>query len=69
MSDSNVHDVHGLPIVLIGGGAGRLKGGRHLRYAAGTPLTNLYLTVLNKLGVAVEKIGDSKGQLQHLSDV
>jgi hypothetical protein len=69
MSDSNVHDIHGLPIVLIGGGAGRLKGGRHLRYAAGTPLTNLYLTVLNKLGVPVERIGDSNGQLEHLSDV
>jgi len=69
MSDSNVHDIHGLPIVLIGGGAGRLKGGRHLTYAPGTPLTNLYLTVLNKLGVPVERIGDSNGQLAHLSDV
>ena len=69
MSDSNVHDIHGLPIVLIGGGAGRLQGGRHLRYAAGTPLTNLYLTVLNKLGVPVERIGDSNGQLEHLSGV
>ena len=69
MSDSNVHDIHGLPIVLIGGGAGRLQGGRHLRYAAGTPLTNLYLTVLNKLGVPVERVGDSNGQLEHLSDL
>jgi uncharacterized protein DUF1552 len=69
MSDSNVHDIHGLPIVLIGGGAGRLKGGRHLTYAPGTPLTNLYLTVLNKLGVPVERIGDSNGRLEHLSDV
>jgi Protein of unknown function (DUF1552) len=69
MSDSNVHDIHGLPIVLIGGGAGRLQGGRHLRYAAGTPLTNLYLTVLNTLGVPVERIGDSNGQLEHLSGV
>ena len=69
MSDSNVHDIHGLPIVLIGGGAGRLQGGRHLRYAAGTPLTNLYLTVLNKLGVPVERVGDSNGQLEHLSGV
>jgi hypothetical protein len=69
MSDSNVHDIHGLPIALIGGGAGRLKGGRHLRYAAGTPLTNLYLTLLNKLGVPVERIGDSNGRLEHLSEV
>ena len=69
MSDSNVHDIHGLPIVLIGGGAGRLQGGRHLRYAAGTPLTNLYLTVLNKFDVPVERVGDSNGQLEHLSGV
>ena len=69
MSDSNVHDIHGLPIVLIGGGAGRLHGGRHLRYAAGTPLTNLYLTVLNKFDVPVERVGDSNGQLEHLSGV
>src|SRR4029079_9371947 len=45
MSDSNVHDIHGLPIVLIGGGAGRLQGGRHLRDGAGPPLTQLYLNV------------------------
>jgi hypothetical protein len=69
MSDSNVHDIHGLPIVLIGGGAGRLKGGRHLTYAPGTPLTNLYLTILNKFGVPIERIGDSNGRLEHLSDV
>jgi hypothetical protein len=69
MSDSNVHDIHGLPIVLIGGGGGRLKGGRHLTYAPGTPLTNLYLTILNKFGVPLERIGDSNGQLEQLSGV
>jgi hypothetical protein len=69
MSDSNVHDIHGLPIILLGGGAGQLKGGRHLRYSAGTPLTNLYLTILNKLGVKVERVGDSNGQLEHLSEI
>jgi len=69
MSDSNVHDIHGLPIVLIGGGSGRLKGGRHVTYAPGTPLTNLYLTILNTLGVPVERIGDSNGQLEHLSGI
>jgi hypothetical protein len=69
MSDSNVHDVHGLPILLLGGGAGLLKSGRHLRYPEGTPLTNLYLTLLNKLGVPVERVGDSTGQVAHLSDL
>ncbi len=69
MSNPNVHDIHKLPILLVGGGAGQIKGGRHLRYPDETPLTNLYLTVLNKVGVPVERVGDSTGQLQHLSDV
>jgi hypothetical protein len=69
MSDSNVHDIHGLPLLLLGGGAGQLKGGRHIRYSPGTPLTNLYLTILNKLGVPVERVGDSNGQLEHLSAI
>jgi hypothetical protein len=69
MSDSNVHDIHGLPILLAGGGAGHLRGGRHVRYAAGTPLTNLYLTLLHKLGVPVERVGDSTGRLEGLSDL
>ena len=69
MSDSNVHDIHGLPILVAGGGAGHLRGGRHVRYAAGTPLTNLYVTLLDKLGVPVERVGDSTGRLEGLSDI
>ena len=69
MSDSNLHIPLGLPILLAGGGAGTLKGGRHLRYRAGTPLANLYLTLLNKLGVPVERIGDSTGTFRELSAV
>jgi hypothetical protein len=53
----------------MGGGAGQIKGGRHLRYPKGTPVTNLYLSVLNKLGVPVERIGDSTGQFAELSAV
>ena len=49
-------------------GGSQLKGGRHLRYR-GTPLANLYMTLLANLGVAVERIGDSTGQLAFLSDV
>jgi hypothetical protein len=67
MGDSNLHDPRDLPILLAGGGTGRLEGGRHLRYAKGTPLTNMYLTVLNKLGVPVERIGDSTGAIAHLT--
>ena len=52
-----------------GGGAGRLTGGRHLRYAEGTPLANLFMALLTKLDVPVEQFGDSTGTLQHLNDV
>jgi hypothetical protein len=69
MSNSNQHVPHKLPVLLLGGGAGHLKAGRHLRFADETPLTNLYLTVLNQLGVPVERIGDSSGQMRELSEV
>ncbi len=69
MADSNAHTSLGLPLVVAGGGAGQLSGGRHLRYPEGTPLTNLYVSLLNKVGVPVESIGDSTGELQHLSDI
>ena len=69
MSDSNLHIPLGLPILVAGGGAGALKGGRHLRYPEGTPLTNLYQTLLGKLGVPVERIGDSTGTFRELSAV
>jgi Protein of unknown function (DUF1552) len=67
MSDGNLHSHLNLPLLLVGGGAGRLKGGRHVRYAADTPLANLHLTVLDKLGVRMDSFGDSNGQLRELS--
>ena len=48
---------------------GTLKGGRHLVYPEHTPLTNLQLTLLNKLGVPAEKLGDSNGQFKELSEL
>ncbi|MDE2929050.1 MAG: DUF1552 domain-containing protein [Acidobacteriota bacterium] len=69
MSDSDLHTPRNLPILVAGGGAGRLKGGRHVRFQKGTPLTNLYMTVLSQLGVPAERIGDSTGQVEFLSDV
>ncbi|PWU05523.1 MAG: hypothetical protein C5B51_14250 [Terriglobia bacterium] len=69
MSDSNAHDPKNLPILLAGGGAGQIKSGRHLRFAKDTPLANLHLTLLDKLGVHVEKLGDSAGELTELSAV
>ena len=69
ISDGNQHLHTNLPILVAGGGAGRITGGRHLRYPEETPLTNLQLTLLDKLGVEAESLGDSTGQLQHLSGV
>ena len=67
MSDGNRHDHHDLPALLVGGGAGQLVGGRHMRVAKDTPNTNLFLTMLDKLGVAIETMGDSNGRLDPLS--
>jgi hypothetical protein len=61
MSDSNAHDPRNLPILLIGG-AGQIRGGRHLKYAA-DPGANLLVTVAAKLGIEVERVGNSGGKL------
>jgi len=66
-SDRHTHGP--LPVLLLGGGAWGLKGGRHLIYPEHTPLTNLQLTLLNKLGVPADKLGDSTGQFQELSEL
>ncbi len=67
ISDGNEHMVQNLPILLAGGGGGLIKGGRHLRYPKDTPMTNLFLTLLDGLGMPVEKFGDSTGKLELLS--
>jgi hypothetical protein len=69
ISNSDRHTHGPLPIFLAGGGAETLKGGRHLVYPEHTPLTNLQLTLLNKLGVQAEKLGDSTGQFRELSEL
>ena len=69
LSDGSTHNPSNVPVVLVGGGAGRMKGGRHLRFPTGPPLTNLFLAVLDKIGVRVEKFGDSTGKLELLSEV
>ena len=63
LSDGNLHSHAPLPILLAGGASGQLKGGRHIETDAGTPLANLLVTVLNKMGVEQESIGDSTGAL------
>src|SRR5438128_7542982 len=69
ISDSNTHFHDDLPIALVGGKAAGIKGGRYIRYAKGTPLANLHLTILENMGVGVEQIGDSTGRLGRLTDV
>src|SRR5437667_3152520 len=63
ISDSNTHFHDDLPIALVGGNAAGPAGGRYVRHPKGTPLTNLHVTILEKLGVPVEKFGDSTGTL------
>jgi hypothetical protein len=62
IADSNAHSPFDIPIILAGGGAGTLKGGRHIRFK-GERLANLHLTLLDQLGVYREKIGDSTGRV------
>ena len=64
MSNGNQHDHDPLPVVLAGGASGQLIGGRHMTYAPHTPMSNLLLTVLDKLGIHADKHGDSTGKLE-----
>jgi hypothetical protein len=66
MSNSNVHNHGPLPVLVAGGAAGKLKGGRHLSYPENTPMANLLATILDKSGVPQEKVGDSTGMLADL---
>jgi hypothetical protein len=68
MSDADLHSPLDLPLILVGGGNGTLKGDRHLRYKAADkkPVANLLVTMLDKAGVKVERIGDSTGDLVDL---
>ena len=63
LSDGNEHNFDPLPVILAGGASGRLRGGRHLRYAPHTPMSNLLLAMLDMVGARVESIGDSTGRL------
>lgn len=67
ISDGNLHTHHDLPIVVAGGGAGQVKGNRHVMYPKETPMNNLLLSMLEKAGVQAEKLGDSTGKLDCLA--
>jgi uncharacterized protein DUF1552 len=63
MSNSNAHNHHDLPLILVGGASGALKGGRHLRYPDGTPSANLLVTIMDKLQLPLDHVGHSNGKL------
>jgi hypothetical protein len=69
LSDGNRHSHEDLPVLVAGRGDGSLKPGRHILYKKGTPMTNLYVTLLDRMGVQPEKIGDSTGRLEHLASI
>jgi hypothetical protein len=64
MSNGNQHDHDPLPVVVAGGASGQLIGGRHLNFPAHTPMSNLLLSLLDKLGVHQDSFGDSTGKLE-----
>lgn len=66
MGNPDVHDHVNLPILVAGGGGGKLKGGRHIKYAEPTPLANLHLTLLDMVGVRLDSFADSKGKVREL---
>jgi hypothetical protein len=69
ISDGNRHFHHDLPVLILGKANGSWKTGRHLQYAKDTPMTNLFLGMLDRMGVRAESIGDSNGLLEHLTDL
>jgi hypothetical protein len=66
MGNPDVHNHVNLPIVVAGGGAGKLKGGRHIKYEEPTPLANLHLTLLDKVGIHLDSFADSKGTVDEV---
>jgi len=66
MGNPNVHDHTNLPILVAGGAAGNMQGGRHIKYDKPTPLANLHLTLLDKVGVHLDSFADSQGKVDEL---
>jgi hypothetical protein len=69
MGNPNIHDHVNLPIIVAGGAAGKMRGGRHIRYQEATPLANLHLTLLDKVGVRLDSFADSQGKVDELFEL
>lgn len=69
LSDGNRHQHNNLPVLLGGGACGTLRPGRHIQYPKDTPMENLFLALLDRMGVREEHLGDSSGELEHLTDL
>ncbi len=67
LSDGNRHTHHDLPVAIVGGGNGKIRAGRHVIYPRETPMNNLFLTLLDSMGVRTGELGDSTGELNHLA--
>jgi hypothetical protein len=66
MSNSNAHNQYPLPTMVLGGANGLLKGGQHIEAPEHTPVANLWLTLMNRAGIAMEQVGDSSGQFTEI---
>ncbi len=69
LADGNEHTHNDLPVLVAGAGNGALRPGRHVRYPKETPMNNLYVAMLDHMGIQPEHIGDSTGELEHLTDL
>ena len=67
ISDSNTHFHDDLPVAVVGGKGAGIRGGRYVRHADGTPIANLYVSLLDRLGVVVDAFGDSTGRIETLT--
>ncbi len=67
ISDPDRHNHDDLPVILAGGGGGQLHNGRHLRLSQETPMCNLYLSLLDRLGLSLPRFGDSSGRLEAIA--
>ena len=67
IGDGNRHNHNNLPVILAGGGNGTLTTGRHVQYDRDTPLCNLYVSMLDRMGAKVDRFGDSTGPLGQLT--